>query len=128
MDSDDYPRSFLLDSITNTKKRGQGIMNFFVNLTHHKNSSKWVETTATFTGKFEQAVAYTKYGTKPKNYNRYEIIYMTGDEQRHSWYSFYPVPDPDAESIKGMTMRIRYNKRKPFLFEQTEDQYDSDEF
>lgn len=103
-------------------------MDFFVNLTNHKNSSQWIEAIATFTGLCEKAVTYTKYGTKQQDYNRYEVVYMTGDKQCHSWYSFYPIPDPDAESLKGTTMRIRYNKRRPFIFEQSEEPNEYDEY
>lgn len=102
------------------ERTNMNLLDFFSNLTHHQDSENWIETTAVFTGKFEQAVTFTKYGTKQQNYNRYEIVYSAGDKQCSSWYSFYPVPDPDAKSLEGTTMRIRYNKRKPYLFEQAE--------
>ena len=97
------------------------LLDFFVNLTHHQSSENWEETTAVFTGKFEQAVTFTKYGTKQQSYNRYEIVYIAGDKECRSWYSFYPVSDPDARTLEGSPMRIRYNKRKPYLFEQVEE-------
>ena len=97
------------------------LLDFFVYLTHHQSSENWEETTAVFTGKFEQAVRFTKYGTKQQIYNRYEIVYIAGDKECRSWYSFYPVPDPDARTLEGSPMRIRYYKRKPYLFEQVEE-------
>ncbi len=97
------------------------LLDFFVNLTHHQSRENWEETTAVFTGKFEQAVTFTKYGTKQQSYYRYEIVYIAGDKECRSWYSFYPVPDPDARTLEGSPMRIRYNKRKPYLFEQVEE-------
>jgi hypothetical protein len=35
----------------------------------------------------------------------------------HGWYSFHPLPDPDPEKLEGDRIRIRYKKRKPFIFE-----------
>lgn len=80
-----------------------------------------VETTTTFTGNVEQAVTFTQYGTKKQSYNQYEIVYQAGDKECRSWYSFYPAPEPDVSALQGTTMRIRYNKGKPSLFEQIED-------
>lgn len=97
-----------------------GLKDLFNNLTDHGDEN-WVETTATFTGNVEQAVTFTQYGTKKQSYNQYEIVYQTGDKECRSWYSFYPVPEPDVSALQGTTMRIRYNKRKPYLFEQVEE-------
>ena len=77
----------------------------------------WVETTATFTGKRNKAASRTKVGYRELDYYEYEITYSVGDEKRRGFYSFYPLQDPSIEEIEGKTMKIKYNKRKPYLFE-----------
>lgn len=81
------------------------------------NTKSWVETTATFTGKREKATEKTKVGYKELDYYEYEISYSAGDKQRYGYYSFYPLPDPETEEIKGKTIRIKYNEKKPYRFE-----------
>ena len=44
-------------------------------------------------------------------YNEYQVRYYAGDGERLEWYDFYPLPDPDPESIKDSSIRIRYNKK-----------------
>jgi len=70
-----------------------------------------------FTGKSRQAVILTRSGSKPAPYNAYELIYQANGRQRHEWYSFHPLPDPDPEDLKNRTMWIRYKKRRPYIFE-----------
>ncbi|MBQ1310493.1 MAG: hypothetical protein IIY55_01495 [Blautia sp.] len=95
-------------------------MNLFAlvfRLTHHRNPHAWTETMASFTGKSEAAVVRTRMGPRRADYKAYEIVYHAGGELRHGWYSFHPLPDPDPEEIRGKEIRIRYRKRKPFIFE-----------
>lgn len=92
---------------------------FFVNL-QNRGKKSWIETTATFTGKRNKAASRTKVGFAELDYYEYEIIYKVGDKEKRGFYSFYPLPDPEVEEIKGKTIRIKYNKKKPYLFEVTE--------
>lgn len=98
-------------------------MNFFelmVNLNHRDKTLSYVETTATFTGKRNIAGRMTKTGTVHEmDYYEYEIEYEAKGKLRRGFYSFYPLPDPEPDEIKGKTIGIRYNKRKPYLFEKT---------
>lgn len=94
------------------------IYEFFTKLTHFRNKNEWVEATGTFTGKTKNDFRYGKYGSKRNDFNSYELIYYTNDKECHSWYSFYPLPGPDAEELTGTTMRIRYKKSRPWIFEQ----------
>lgn len=84
---------------------------------HSNNTKSWIETTATFTGKRNKAAGRTKVGYCERDYYEYEITYFVGDKKRRGYYSFYPLPDPKPEAIEGKTMRIKYNKRKPYIFE-----------
>ena len=60
----------------------------------------------------------TKMGPRAADYNAYEIAYYTDDGVRHTgWYTFHPLEDPDPQSAAGETMKIRYSKSKPFIFE-----------
>ena len=79
--------------------------------------TSWIETTATFTGKRNKAVSRTKVGYRELDYYEYEITYLVKDKERRGYYSFYPLQDPPTEKIQGKTMKIKYNKRKPYLFE-----------
>ena len=42
---------------------------------------------------------------------------MTLYNSRKGYYIFHPLPDPSIEEIEGMTVRIRYNQKKPYIFE-----------
>ena len=98
------------------------IFEFFVYM-HQKNEKKgWIETTATFTGKYEKAATRTKFGYRQENYNSYEIVYSANDKEQRGWYTFYPLPDPEAEEITGTRMRIQYKKNKPYIFKSLEDE------
>ena len=35
--------------------------------------------------------------------------------------TFNPLPDPDPEDIKGTSMKIQYDHRKPWLFKRVND-------
>ncbi len=94
------------------------LFEFFVNLNHKKHDKGWRETTAVFTGKYEKTVKRAKGGYIIADYNSYEIKYVANGEERRGWYAFYPLPDPDAESIKDTEMCIRYNEKRPYIFEQ----------
>lgn len=60
-----------------------GLFEFFSKITHPAKRNGWVEMEAVF----------------------------TEDGERLEWYDFYPLPDPDPESIKDSSIRIRYNKK-----------------
>ena len=92
---------------------------FFVNL-QNRGKESWIETTATFTGKRNKAASRTKVGFTELDYYEYEIKYMVGDKEKRGYYSFSPLPDPEIEEINGKTIRIKYNKKKPYLFEVAE--------
>lgn len=92
------------------------LFEFFLKL--NGNSTKtWIETTATFTGRRNKAASRTKVGYCELDYYEYEVTYLVGDKEKRGFYSFYPLPDPETEEIKGKTMRIKYNKKKPYIFE-----------
>lgn len=94
-------------------------MSLFGMFTKMNNSrtESWIETTATFTGVRNKAATRTKTGYREQDYYEYEINYMAGDEEKKGFYTFYPLPDPETEEIQGTTMKIRYNKRKPYVWE-----------
>lgn len=92
------------------------LFEFCLELNSNRTKS-WIETTATFTGKRNKAASRTKVGYVECDYYEYEITYSVGDKKRRGFYTFYPLPDPEIEEIKGRTMRIKYNEKKPYLFE-----------
>ena len=91
------------------------LFEFFLKL-HNRDTKTWVETTATFTGKRNKASGRTKVGYCDLDYYEYEITYVVGDTEKRGYYSFYPLPDPETEEIEGETMRIKYDKKKPYIF------------
>lgn len=98
------------------------LFEIFVNFRNRKDNSKWAVTTATFTGKYHMAAKHhSKAGYYTAEYGEYEIRYEANGELRKGWYTFYPVPDPLPEEIKGQKMMIRYHKKKPYIFEHAED-------
>ena len=96
---------------------------FFLKLNHPAKRSGWEETTAYFTG--ERRVVPRGRGrratvmtvTDVSCFHEYKIRYYTRDEERTGWYLFYPGPEPDPEEIKGLPMKIRYKRSKPWIFE-----------
>ena len=98
------------------------LFEFFVNLNHRKHDKGWCETKAVFTGNREKAALRGKAGYKIADYYSYEIKYIANGEERRGFYAFYPLPDPDVEEIKDTEMRIRYKKKKPYIFEQILDE------
>ena len=95
------------------------LFEFFSKIRNNRTKS-WIETTATFTGKRNKAAGRTKIGYSELDYYEYEITYLAGDKEKHGYYSFYPLPDPEIEEIKGETIKIKYNKKKPYIFEAVE--------
>ena len=85
-------------------------------LRNKSNNDSWIETTATFTGKKNKASVKTKTGFREVDYYEYEIVYRTDINEQHGWYTFYPLPDPEIEEIKGKCINIAYNKNKPYEF------------
>lgn len=95
-------------------------MNFFewiTKLTHPAKKHGWIETVAVFTGKAEQAAVGKLGHYKDADYLEYQIRYDVNGKERFGWYVFHPVPDPLPEEIKGQELRIRYCRRKPWIFE-----------
>ena len=93
-------------------------MNLFelcTKLNHRHSDRGWVKTTATFTGKYEKA-AY-----RQQEYNTYEFRYMTDHGEQFGWHKFYPVPDPDIEELPFIKLNIRYQQRRPYIYEQVTD-------
>ena len=97
------------------------LFEFFLKLNHSSEKAGWIETTAVFTGKMEKASVGKPGHYKTAAYNEYEIIYHTNDKERRGWYIFNPLPDPDPEDIKGTSMKIQYDHRKPWLFKRVND-------
>ncbi len=97
------------------------------NRREYKSDPNWVEANAVFTGNREQAVKQCRNHLYVEKYYAYEIIYNTDEGEKHGWYSFHPLPDPEADEIQGETIKIRYKKKKPYLFEpvlDVEDKYE----
>jgi len=97
------------------------LFEFVFKITHHRSTQAWEETLATFTGKSEAATVRTRLGPRKADYNAYEIVYDVDGKQKHGWYTFHPLPDPKAAELRGMKIKIRYMKRKPFIFEKVEE-------
>lgn len=91
------------------------LFEFFTKL-HNDSTKSWIETTATFTGRRNKAMSRTKIGYRELDYYEYEITYYAGDKKKRGFYSFYPLPDPEIEEIEGESMKIKYNKKKPYIF------------
>lgn len=97
------------------------LFEFFSNLTHKRRKDKWSVTTAHFTGNVQKAAFRSNLGPREADYNAHEIVYYTDDKKIFGWHTFYPLPDPDPESLKGSSILIRYNRQKPYIFELTTD-------
>ena len=93
------------------------IFEHFVKLTHPDEKRGWEETTAYFTGEAEQAGVRKTRHYIPADYKEYRIRYYANDKEIFGWYIFYPVPDPDPEEIRDKSIRIRYRKNRPSVFE-----------
>ncbi|MBO4913125.1 MAG: hypothetical protein J5504_10395 [Butyrivibrio sp.] len=93
------------------------LFEFFSELTHMRSESKWAVTTAHFTGKVQKATLRNKLGPREGDYNAYEITYYADERKIYGWHTFYPLPDPDSEFLKGSSIYIRYNRKKPYIFE-----------
>ena len=94
-----------------------GIFDFILSISNPKEKRGWINTTATYTGKVRKC-----FTGRPGNYghcdiNEYEYLYYVDDKERFGYQRWYPLPDPDPEELKGQTLTVRYNKRKPFLVE-----------
>ena len=99
------------------RKYLMNLFEFFFKITHYRNIHAWDETVATFTGKSEAATVRTRFGPRKTDFNAYEIVYYANGQRKHGWYSFSPLPGPDAEELRGTKMKIRFMKRKPYIFE-----------
>ena len=93
------------------------VFEFFFRITHKRSSLIWEETTATFTGRVRSGEIKTRAGFIKTDYNAYEIAYWADEKKIYSYYTFHPLPDPDPASLLGTTMKIRYKKRRPHVFE-----------
>jgi len=93
-----------------------GLFKLFLNMQHHDSMHGWVETYAYFTGKSQHIPwgnpGYSVSGT----FNEYQIRYHTAQGEKYGWHIFYPLPDPDPETIEDLTLRIRYKEKKPWIY------------
>lgn len=88
---------------------------------HYKDKKRdWVETTGVYTGKFNKDAVAKKTGYVLETYSEYEVKYNVEGKPHYGWYSFYPLPDPDPIDLSGQIVQVRYNKRKPYIFEITD--------
>ncbi len=94
-----------------------GLFRFISNIRHPDRGKGWQDTIAYFTGKAEKAVVGKAGRYKYVDYNEYQIKYYVDGKERTGWYIFYPVPDPAPEEIQGKELKIRYNVRKPWIYE-----------
>ena len=105
-----------------------GLFELFTKLTHPEKRVGWVETTAYFTGDTQKPARGRVTGYHPQSlytfsgadFLEYGIKYYADDRERIGWYVFSPLPDPDPEEIKGTTIKIRYKKSRPWIFENVE--------
>lgn len=103
------------------------LFELFGKITHPSTRRGWVETTAHFTGeanhvynsRINSRAHYPKLTNVPPSseINEYAIKYFAEDKERIGWYLFYPGPEPDPEEIKGTSIKIRYMKKRPWIFE-----------
>lgn len=93
------------------------IFEFFSRITHPADKTGWIETEATFTGKSERAAKGRPGHYSPADYNEYQVRYLTAEGERFGWYVFHPLPDPEPDSVKGISIRIRYKENRPWEFE-----------
>ena len=94
------------------------LLDIFINYNQRRKEKSGIETVATFTGKRNIASKLTKMKMLQElDYYEYEIEYEANGEIRKGYYIFHPLPDPSIEEIEGMTVRIRYNQKKPYIFE-----------
>ena len=109
-------------------------MNFFSvisKITHPDKRTGWVETIAYFTGEVRKPergrgglYPITTNIASTDGFLEYGIRYYVGDKERIGWYIFYPGPDPDPQEIKDQSVKIRYMKRRPWIFEFIEENRD----
>ncbi len=102
------------------------LFDFFSSLTHPSKKPGWEETTAVFTGAVRKAQIIRRrpdyfYKERIADYNEYEIKYYVDDKERTGWYCVYPLPDPDSADFAGTKLRIRYKKKRPWIFEEIPD-------
>lgn len=93
------------------------LFELFSRLTHMRNDGKWAVTTAHFTGNVQKANLHSNLGPREGDYNAYEITFYADEKKIYGWHTFYPLPNPDPEFIKGSSIYIRYNRKKPYIFE-----------
>lgn len=113
-------------SDTYLREYAMNLFEFCTKLNHKKKEKGWVEVTATFTGKRNVRELRTKAGYIAKDFHEYEIEYPVNGEKMTGWHVFYPAPEPEADEIKGETIRIKYHEKKPWRFETVEEELDFD--
>ncbi len=99
-----------------------GLFELFFNITHPDKKNGWTETEAIFTGKYEKAALGRPGRYIQAGYNEYQIRYNTVRGEQYGWYVFYPLPDPEPEKIIDTSIRIRYKKAKPWVYEVIDEQ------
>ena len=101
------------------------VFEFFTKINHPTRKAGWVETTAYFTGerrlchkgRFKGDSNRVLNITSATEVYEYAVKYYAEGKERIGWYIFCPAPDPEPEEITGTSMRIRYKKSRPYLFE-----------
>lgn len=93
------------------------IFDIIFRLAHPKNRPGYAEATAYFTGDVRRATAGVRAHFKPRDYNEYMVRFFTDDGEKTAWCAFYPLEDPAPESVKGQSIRIRYQKSRPWNIE-----------
>ena len=94
-----------------------GLFEFCSRIVHRARKTGWTETNAVFTGKFEKAARGKAGHYIPADYSEYQIRFDTAEGEQYGWYVFYPLPDPDPETIKNTSIRIRYRENRPWIYE-----------
>ena len=93
------------------------IFDHIMNLSNPKERPGWVNTTGTYTGNVRKGLTGRAGNYGHNNINEYEYRYYAEDEERFGYQRWYPLPDPDPEELKGQTVNVRYNKKKPYMVE-----------
>lgn len=97
------------------------LLELCLKITQKKNRNTWVETQAHFTGETEECVERSSRYGSIERYKRYKYVYYVDDVQKHGWHTFFPLEDLDEDEVKDTWVRIRYNRKKPYLSELIED-------
>ncbi len=74
----------------------------------------WITTNGRFTGKInEQPGRITKAGIETYSYKEYEFEFFANEKMYKSWYTFYPMPEPEGIE-ENISVEVEYNKNRPW--------------